>query len=136
METYSVMESRRSPSQCRMCIHNYDPFSSSCRQLVCTEHKNAYRFVETTSRCIIISRDARFMEDEFASGRRCYGEDKKFVAIPDDEITYRESASSLQIKGDDEDTTKDQNCASEAKCYTQNPSLEQSSSNSSIEEIY
>ena len=47
-----------------------DPRSSLCRYLGYLEHEKAYCFEEISTRRIIVSRDAQFMDDTFENGKR------------------------------------------------------------------
>ena len=43
--------------------------STLCRLLGYSDHDKAYQFKELSSSCILVSRDAHFMEDTFDSGK-------------------------------------------------------------------
>ena len=50
----------------------FDARSVRCRFLGFSEHEKAYRFEEVDSNRVLVSRDAKFMEDTFdGEGRNC-----------------------------------------------------------------
>ena len=56
-----------------------DVRSIQCRFIGYSDHEKSYRFEEIKSRRVLASRDARFMEKVFDSGRRDYFQDEAIV---------------------------------------------------------
>ena len=84
-----------------------DPRATLCRFLGYSEHEKAYRFEDLSSGRIIISRDAKFMEDTFTSGK--YGQ-----AL--DSVTEFQDGNDVTDNQDDDEDMPDQSSENMESC--------------------
>uniref|UniRef100_A0AAV1UXI3 Integrase catalytic domain-containing protein n=1 Tax=Peronospora matthiolae TaxID=2874970 RepID=A0AAV1UXI3_9STRA len=95
----------------------FDAQSVYCRFIGCSEHEKAYRFEEIKSRRVLVSRDAKFMEDVFDSGRRTERDAEDVFESQEDESTGHD-CSSVPILPDEEDAAQDQYTEPGSKRHT------------------
>ena len=62
----------------------FDAQSLYCRFIGYSEQEKAYRFEDIKSRRVLVSRDAKFMEDVIDGGRRTQGEAEDVMGIKED----------------------------------------------------
>ena len=94
-----------------------DPRATLCHFLGYSEHEKAYRFEDLSSGRIIISRDAKFMEDTFTSGK--YGQ-----AL--DSVTEFQDGNDVTDNQDDDEDMPDQSSENMESCEeTQLPQEQQ-----------
>ena len=84
-----------------------DPRATLCHFLGYSEHEKAYRFEDLSSGRIIISRDAKFMEDTFTCGK--YGQ-----AL--DSVTEFQDGNDVTDNQDDDEDMPDQSSENMESC--------------------
>ena len=101
----------------------FDARSVRCRFLGYSEHEKAYRFEEVESNRVLVSRDAKFMEDTFDSGR-CDRRNNEVVVQDDNEATDQDSSQHDQTDHENEESAQDEEVETGSKRHQRTQSLE------------
>lgn len=92
----------------------FDARSVRCRFLGYSEHEKAYRFEEVESGRVLVSRDAKFMEDTFDSGRRGLRYNEVVVQV-DNEVFGQDSPQHDQTDYETEESAQEEEVESGSK---------------------
>ena len=88
-------------------LRKFDARSVRCRFLGCSEHEKAYRSKEADSNRVLVSRDAKFTEDTFDSGRRDR-RNNEVVVQDDDEATRLDSPQHDETDREHEESAQEE----------------------------
>ena len=101
----------------------FDARSVRCRFLGYSEHEKAYRFEEVDSNRVLVSRDAKFMEDTFDGGR-CDRRNNEVVVQDDDEATDQDSSQHDETDHEHEESAQEDEIEPGNKRHQRTQSLE------------